>query len=186
MLTIGCSTDGRLVLRALWLTFESDGLRAYPFCPQMEYEEIRVDGKLGVSVAAEAQMMGSNMWRVELNSIVEAVQRQLQKLTPVYKGPFIGIVSAKQDEKCEYTIQQMTKDNFRSVRVPEIGRLRVHKEYVEDCRAVQVSYVRRLKRNVLGRIADNSVAFISHIRGRTVRRVISKRISTTSWKTRKF
>ena len=163
MLTIGCSTDGRLLLRALWLMYMTDdGLRAYPFCPHMEYEEIRVDGQLGVSVVAETGRMGSNACRTELKSIVEAIHARLEILPPVYEGRFMGVVWAGQDKQCVYNIQRITLDNFRSVKIPEIGWVWVHKEYVEDFKAVQISYVRKLKRKVIGCIADDSAAFISH------------------------
>ena len=163
MLTIGCSSDGRLLLQALWLTYETeDGLRAYPLCPHMDHEAIRVDRSLGVSVAAESQEKKSNTWLMELNSIVEAMLKQLQILPPVYDGRFVGLVWAKHDRKCVFTLQQKTKENFRPVKVPEIGKVWVHKDYVADFRAVQVSYVRELKRKVLRRIANDPSIFISH------------------------
>ena len=97
----------------------------------MEHEEIRVDGKRGVSVAAEIQEMKCNAGLADLNFIVAAIQKQLQILPPIFKGHFMGLVT-EQDEECEFTLQQKTQENFRSVKVPEIERVWVHKDYVDD------------------------------------------------------
>ena len=64
-----------LRLHALWLTYERNGkLYAYPFCPHMDPDRIRVNGQLGVSGISETQMRVPNPHQADLNSIVEALQ----------------------------------------------------------------------------------------------------------------
>ena len=166
LLTTGCDTGGRLRLPVLWLIYEAEGdLYAYPFCPHLEWERVRLDDELKVSGVEETHMARSNPQQTALNSVVEVIQERLKVHPLDYDARFKGIFWKEQTDKCTHLIRNKAQTNFVPVTIPEIGKVWVHEKderYLSKVAGVQVSFIKHLNKEVLDHIANDSSIFISH------------------------
>ena len=91
-------------------------------------------------------------------------RNDLQLRPPRYQARFEGVVWAGHENIFEHNIRTKTKANFVPVTIAELGKVWVHKDdelYFTGI-DVQVDAIKKLKRLVLGCIADDFTVFISH------------------------